>query len=306
MTPIARQLGPVPPLDDAARARLERAVLADLARPAPAPAPRWRWAIATGAALAAAAALVFILLRPAPSPTRFTATDAPREVSFGDASITLEPGSEISAAGDADRGATITLARGAATFEVAPRANRPPFRVEHAGVTVEVVGTRFRVEAHDDATTVDVTEGTVRVRAAGRTSVLHAGDHWPTRIAAVEPPPPLPPPVVEEPAPAITSKPAPPPPAPARKRTPAVEAADQFEKAARLEASDAPAAITEYRKLARRSDSWGATALFAIARLEAARGDQAAAEKDLRAYLKRFPDGRNAEDARVLLDRLGR
>ena len=51
------------------------------------------------------------------------------------------------------------------------------------------------------------------------------------------------------------------------------------------------------------SGPWAANALFAEARLSAERGQREAARALLSAYLNRFPDGRNAADARALLIR---
>jgi TolA-binding protein len=83
---------------------------------------------------------------------------------------------------------------------------------------------------------------------------------------------------------------------------PAPTPAERYAAAARLEASDAAAARAIYRDLAARSDAWGANALYALAELERQEGRRAAALRHLREYLRRFPDGTNAADARALLD----
>ncbi len=88
-------------------------------------------------------------------------------------------------------------------------------------------------------------------------------------------------------------------------QTPVDDAAARFEQASRLEARDARAALAIYQELSRRTDGWGATALFARARLEHDLGDRAAARRDLLRYLARFPRGLNADDARRLLAGLG-
>jgi len=66
-----------------------------------------------------------------------------------------------------------------------------------------------------------------------------------------------------------------------------------------LEATDPEAALRIYRELDRHG-SWRANALYARGRLELA-GGQARGKKDLQLYLKRFPNGPNAEDVRALL-----
>lgn len=83
---------------------------------------------------------------------------------------------------------------------------------------------------------------------------------------------------------------------------PAVGPKQQYEQAARLEASAPAAAIAIYRELARGNSAWAANALFAQARLELDRGNKREAVRLLRAYLLRFPGGNNAADARALLD----
>jgi len=63
-------------------------------------------------------------------------------------------------------------------------------------------------------------------------------------------------------------------------------------------------AIAIYARLAAGSGPWAANALFAQGRLEGDRGHLPEARRVLSAYLARFPRGRNAADAKILLARL--
>ncbi|RMH43732.1 MAG: hypothetical protein D6689_04345 [Deltaproteobacteria bacterium] len=90
----------------------------------------------------------------------------------------------------------------------------------------------------------------------------------------------------------------------AQSAAPAPSPRDRYDRAARLEATDPSAAAAIYRDLARGAGPWAANALFAHARLELDRGRPARARELLEAYLRRFPRGANAADARALLERL--
>jgi hypothetical protein len=81
-----------------------------------------------------------------------------------------------------------------------------------------------------------------------------------------------------------------------------MDAKQRYEQAARLEASEPAAAIAIYRELARGKSVWAANALFAQARLELDRGRKAEAVRLLETYLRRYPGGNNAADARALLE----
>lgn len=321
MSQIVERLGPVPPVDEVTRLRLERAVLAEMER-TPAthvvPPRRSRWRVATiGAAVAATAAAAVVLWttrgdeaeRP-PAAARFAAEDSAVVFEWGDAAITLEPGTAVVAAGDAATGVVVVIERGAARFEVEARADRPRFAVIAGEVEVEVVGTVFRVERRGDAAAVAVDEGVVRVKLGGPDVLVEAGEQWPDPVPVPLPlplPDPTPVPEIEmdpESAPAKKPKPKPSAPVPDPAPTAAPDPAADYARAARLEATDVPAARAIYRQLAKRTDSWGATALYALAILESAHGKAAAATRWLREYLERFPQGENAADARAMLDRL--
>jgi FecR protein len=77
-----------------------------------------------------------------------------------------------------------------------------------------------------------------------------------------------------------------------------------FELAAQLEVRDPATALSIYGQLAAGDDAWAASALFASARLEAERNRARIARDLSEAYLRRFPRGPNADDARALLDAL--
>jgi hypothetical protein len=59
-----------------------------------------------------------------------------------------------------------------------------------------------------------------------------------------------------------------------------------------------------YEQLAERSGPWAANALFAQGRLASDLGHVVEARHLLEVYVMRYPLGRNADDARTLLDRL--
>ena len=80
-----------------------------------------------------------------------------------------------------------------------------------------------------------------------------------------------------------------------------------YELAAQLEVRDPEAALRIYGELAagptESGGGWAASALFAAARLEAERGQAQRARELAETYLRRFPRGPNADDARTLLAR---
>ncbi|MGO8993041.1 MAG: tetratricopeptide repeat protein, partial [Polyangiaceae bacterium] len=81
-------------------------------------------------------------------------------------------------------------------------------------------------------------------------------------------------------------------------------AQSQYEAAARLERSDPARALRLYTDLARGSDAWAQNALYAAGRLQADRGARGDADRLLEEYLRRFPRGSNAQDARALRESL--
>ena len=81
----------------------------------------------------------------------------------------------------------------------------------------------------------------------------------------------------------------------------APSAQDRFERAERLERTDAVRALALYRGLAAESGPWAMNALFAAARMQLVRGSHGEGRTLLTEYLRRYPQGPNAGDARRLL-----
>jgi hypothetical protein len=79
---------------------------------------------------------------------------------------------------------------------------------------------------------------------------------------------------------------------------------EAYEAAARVEKVRPDDAAGIYRRLAAGSTAWAPSALFALARLDADRGERQEAARLLRDYLSRYPRGINADDARALLQRM--
>lgn len=205
-------------------------------------------------------------------------------------------------------------------FEVARDGEAIEVAVREGEVDVRYLGQVHRVAAGDEWRSPEQ----VSVKPAVETAVLvDAGEEAPGREAAEERAEVAP----EGPAPASRrrprtssseveeARPATPSPseiaAPAeREEQPAPTArekaqlAAEFAAAARLESAAPKEAIRRYLALAKRDDSWGSNALFAAARLAHDVGEKERAEALAAAYLRRFPRGTNAPDARALLKSL--
>jgi hypothetical protein len=337
------RLGPPPvePMSDTAWSRVERGLWArlDAAGPvkAPVPPPRRWWMVAVPLAAAAAAAVVVLVLRPGGDPvdgrSRVETIASGSSVSFGESYIEIDAYSALELEHESGR-PIVALERGAAWFTVAPREGRPELVVRAGEAMVRVVGTRFRVARSDQQIAVEVERGVVAVQFRGGLIEVGANQRWssatPARIATLalpaanEPEPvitPVPEPVIDldEPevappppvskAPARTTRrdvvPAPVTPTPAPAPLPATDDIErrEYERLARLEPSRPEEALTGYLALARGTSRWSDLALFAAARLAADRKDRRA-EGLLGRYLRQFPSGANAADARQLLARL--
>jgi ferric-dicitrate binding protein FerR (iron transport regulator) len=296
----------------------------------------WR-VVALGGALAAAAMLLFALwpgdekgagerglvAERSDEPSRVVTRDSATTVSFADTAIEVQPNSALLMSGNAERGATIVLEHGRAGFHVAPRLARQPFVVVAGNALVRVVGTHFEVARSGEDVTVEVQEGVVDVRYLGQVHQVMAGGEWhspPVKavqqtlldgagsgeapVAADAPRVPADPATrprrgLPKDAPAVSptmSK------APTSAQTTAPSA--EFAAAAQLESVAPQRAMLRYLELSQRDDRWGRNALFAAARLALDLGDRARAAQLARSYLRRFPDGPNAPDARALLDAL--
>jgi transmembrane sensor len=156
---------------------------------------------AGGLAVALSCVLFLLRMRGASSPASrdvAVAATAPTaiattEARLGDGSTVslLEPGALVQWKEVTPTGVAIALERGSIRCDVMPDPRRV-FRVQAGELTVEVLGTAFRVErvGHDQARVV-VERGRVRVRAPGRTTELRAGegDLFPTEspVAPVAP-----------------------------------------------------------------------------------------------------------------------
>jgi FecR protein len=323
------RLGPPPvePMSDMSWARVERGLWArmdgtatttDVSR-----RPRvWPWIVTPVIAAAAVAAIVLAFGHgPAPSvatttgdePTRVVTDDAPSSVSLGDAHVTLDAHSAV-VVSQSTTSPTAVLERGAAWFSVAPRGERPPFIVIAGDTRVRVVGTRFRVARAGERSEVTVDHGLVEVQFRGTVARVGAHQTWSsmepatvrdTTIAEVVEPgditidPAAPAAPVREPkhhaaAPANLAPGAPAP--------PSDPDATRYEALTKLEASYPDVAMKGYLELSQGSGRWAEVALFAAARLAVDRHD-ARARTLLEIYLRRFPAGANATDARNLLTR---
>lgn len=289
-------------LNSAQWQEVEEAVFAELdADPpndAPVAKPRRSRAGTFGAvALAAAAAgLALVGARAWPSqepiPARTTSTHfqgGPEgaELALEDVHLALGTNAHGVVVGGSERGWVVALEGGLVEFTVAPRESRPSFVVQADNVRVEVVGTQFAVNRRPDRVDVEVLEGVVRVVVAGQATLLRQGESWTTHEAA-EPP-------VAETVPVNVD--AEDPPRPPRQFTDA----QLYERAAGLEARNPRAAARMYRRLVRNGGAWAEAALFALGRLEIESGNVEAGGRSLRDYLRRFPNGINAQDARFLL-----
>jgi len=229
--------------------------------------------------------------------SRIETTTAPVQSTIGDSILDIAEHSSLAVSGNDTRGWLVKLEAGRVDCRVAPRRGRPPFAVQAGETRVTVVGTRFSVERRQEGARVVVEEGIVRVQSGEQSVLLNPGQSWPAETSAPD--------SVGASAPAVPELAAAPR-RPARKvrlseHSGGTTSAEQrrFERAARLEATDPEAALRIYRELDRHG-SWRANALYARGRLELA-GGQARGKKDLQLYLKRFPNGPNAEDVRALL-----
>jgi hypothetical protein len=233
-------------------------------------------------------------------------------VSLGDAHIALDPHSAI-VMDSHDDAPSVLVEQGAAWFAVEPRGSRPPFVVIAGDTRVRVIGTRFRVARSAERVEVTVDHGTVEIGYHGDVERVTNGQHWssdePTVVSMAEVATPTPTtpttptqvatPEPESPTPTLTPTPTP------RPQTAAANDRDaaKYAELTRLEASAPDAAMAGYLALAKGSSRWAQVALYAAGRLAADRGEPRATTF-LEIYLRRFPHGKNADDARQLLARL--
>jgi FecR protein len=283
------------------------------------PARRFWLRPAVAAALAGAVALALAvgLRRAEPAVghqlSRITTGATASHLALPGFTVDVEPESTVVIGRASERGVLIVVDRGTIACSVAPRSADAPLIVQAGSAQVRVVGTRFRVTRSGEAARVAVEEGVVEVEAAGRVSRVAAGQVWPAAPADAASS------LLAEPLGSARAEPAASGLAPreasrARAARPAAvggtssesESSTQrrFEQAARLERSDPARALALYRSIGSGADSWAQNAHFAQGRLEAARGSRAEARRVLTAYLARYPQGANADDARAVLERL--
>lgn len=229
-----------------------------------------------------------------------TMGDATR-TTIGDATLILAPASDVRVSGSDTDGWLVRLEAGQVDCEVAPRQGRPAFVVRAGETQVTVVGTRFTVAREGSGARVSVREGHVRVSSGATQVSLGPGEEWP-KIPLVTLPrndSRLDGPVTVRPGKDVRSR------ANKKVRAPqrALDAAQEFKKAARLEVENPRAAVKIYRNLASGKGPWAANALYAQARLELELGRRKTARALLQRYLERYPDGLNAADVQSLLQR---
>jgi FecR protein len=305
---------PVEPLSESRWAKLEGAMFAELERaPHAEPTPTHMkplraplrnspalWA-GSAATLALAAGALFTVLKGdgaehfAHAPSRIVTGLEHSHLTWGQSEIEILDQSTVVASGDDTHGVLLVVEKGGVDCEVAPRAGRPPFVVQAGDTRVRVVGTKFRVaRAATGGTEVAVDHGTVEVSRNGKTTMVHAGEHWPMPEATSVPTPVEKTPIAQEPTVATESREAP---------AHVKHLGDQtvYENAAKHEHSDPNAAMTAYRALASGGGPWAANALYSAGRLALERGQAAEGTRLLKSYLKRFPKGPNALDAERLL-----
>lgn len=316
----------IPPLSDEAWLRIESNVYSELQRngarvePVQPRAKNWPLATLAAAAIVAlglawnqnqpgpTAPLASTERNPAPAPalhsghvsSRYITTQwDPELLEFEDASIDIAPNSAVLAFSPTAPGPRLVLEKGTAYFKVDSQPQGRDFVVQAGNVRVRVIGTEFSVERVGAGARVDVTEGVVEVTHGDEVHRLTAGEHLTEGLAFAEG---LGLAGFNEDAPswdAVDSETAPP-----RTKTRArANARLLFQKAATLESSSPKRAARLYRMASRGHGSWAANALYALAMLAFDEDQPTRAERYLEEYLRRFPKGVNAVDARRELDR---
>ena len=220
---------------------------------------------------------------------RIATTDAPTQTTLGESVVVLAAHSDVNVSGSDAAGWRVRVEAGQVDCQVAPRRGRPPFVVQAGATQVTVVGTRFSVTRAGVEARVSVTEGHVQVDSGDAHVLLGPGESWPKLEPSAEPA------AAPEDDAEVETRGAGKARAPARQR---------FDRAARLESKNPRAALALYHDLARGKGAWAANALYAEARLELELGHDRRAERLLRQYLVRHPQGLNTADVRKLLERV--
>jgi hypothetical protein len=268
-----------------------------------------------GVAALAVAAIVLVVLglsapqAPLPIEVALTLAAEPSAIgpsieTWGDARVVAHPRSD---------GAVVEMGRGTAWFEVDPRGEARALDVVAGDVTVTVTGTRFQV-VYEDAVTVRVERGSVRVRHPGGVEVVKAGGSWTNARPAPEPvvevtppaaPAPLAAPAGKAPRIAVIETPRPSPKKPAALAAPEppaepdAAAAEAREFAALLDAADRgePDVVAKIEAWLSAHPTGPLAAEAEVLRLEAlARTSPAQAERAASAWLSANPRGARRGD----------
>ena len=130
------------------------------------------------------------------TPSRIVTTSSASHLALGDSEVDVGSESAVLVSGDDDHGVLLVIDRGELDCVVAPRKGRPPFVVQAGDVRVRVgsagPAARFSVkrapeegggQASAQGAHVIVAMGIVDVTAHGQSSVVHAGETWPTSAA---------------------------------------------------------------------------------------------------------------------------
>ncbi|MBA3456221.1 MAG: FecR domain-containing protein, partial [Deltaproteobacteria bacterium] len=159
--------GEAPRMADEARTRIRANLIARHGKDAPARSLR-RPLFAIGLGLAATAAAALIITR--------VAGDGDKAVIAGDVHKASDGSTWIPAPGGTVTvlGARRVRVEGAALLDIAP--GKGTFVVETARGQIEVLGTRFLVDASAERTTAAVVRGQVRLASTDGNVLLHAGE----------------------------------------------------------------------------------------------------------------------------------
>lgn len=318
------ELQSIPPLSDEAWLRIEANVYSELQRGGARVEPiRPRMRPLPLAGLAAAAALALGLgwvlvpsgsVSPVASAERgstqavpgghvssryITTGRDPEVLEFEDATIDMAPHSAVLAFSPTAPGPRVVLEKGAAYFKVDSQPQGRDFVVQAGNVRVRVIGTEFSVARMGTGARVEVSEGIVEVTHRDEVHRLTVGERL-TKGVALTPD--------EEPEPdweAVEEEDDSDEKSSMRPRRRA-SARQLFQRATALESNSPKRAARLYRMASRGHGSWAANALYAMAMLALDEGEPARANRYLEEYLRRFPKGVNAVDARRELLRVSK
>ncbi len=265
----------------------------------------WAWRVGAAGLVIAAALAVLLLTRGStgesprqsaqlPTHSDIKTQNAGAKLTLLGAELEVHPNSHLSVE-QAQSELALRLHEGGLHLRVAPRDHTMPVSIQSGDVKIEVVGTVFSVFRAQGQTQVVVDEGIVAVQYKGRRDLVSAGESWPSSVTRPSTPPVTAQAVLPAPDAGTNARAHP------GKIVKNTSARDLFEEAARVEHAAPAKARKLYGRAARASGPWAANALFAQARLALAQGDKPKGKAGLLRYLKRYPSGPNAADARALL-----